>query len=360
MRKIRFALIGSGWRAEFYIRIAKALPKFFDLCAVMIRNPEKGRSFSVLHELDVVNNLKDLLATSPDFVVLSVARGKTITLLKELLTQSVPVLCETPPAETTEELNELWLEYKNRKGKIQVAEQYFLQPLYAAWENVIRRGLLGTVQNISISSLHGYHGISIIRKFLNIGFRNCTVFGKRYQFSVVETINREGLVPNGDLKIYRRDRLTLEFENAKTAFFDFSDPAQYHSLIRTRQLTIQGERGEIDDLCIRYISSKNIPVIQDLRRVDFGPYNNQEWSHYGLFLGEELLYRSPVFGARLNDDEIAVASCLLGMDEYIKDGKEFYSLKEALQDTYLSIIMEQAVNQNNEKIQTTNQSWTQE
>ena len=27
MEKIRYGLIGSGWRAEFYIRIAKAVPE---------------------------------------------------------------------------------------------------------------------------------------------------------------------------------------------------------------------------------------------------------------------------------------------------------------------------------------------
>ena len=43
MDKIRFGLIGSGWRAEFYIRIAKALPGIFDLTAVLIRDSEKGK-----------------------------------------------------------------------------------------------------------------------------------------------------------------------------------------------------------------------------------------------------------------------------------------------------------------------------
>ena len=30
MGKIRYGVIGSGWRAEFYIRIAKAVPDKFD------------------------------------------------------------------------------------------------------------------------------------------------------------------------------------------------------------------------------------------------------------------------------------------------------------------------------------------
>lgn len=70
----------------------------------------------------------------------------------------IPVLCETPPGEDLEDLNSLWAEYKKYNGKIQVAEQYFAQPLYAAWEKVIRSGKLGEVENINISSLHGYHG----------------------------------------------------------------------------------------------------------------------------------------------------------------------------------------------------------
>ena len=36
MGKIRYGVIGSGWRAEFYIRIAKAVPDKFELTAVLI------------------------------------------------------------------------------------------------------------------------------------------------------------------------------------------------------------------------------------------------------------------------------------------------------------------------------------
>lgn len=46
MGKIRYGVIGSGWRAEFYIRIAKAVPDKFEFTAVLIRDKEKGRAFS--------------------------------------------------------------------------------------------------------------------------------------------------------------------------------------------------------------------------------------------------------------------------------------------------------------------------
>ena len=48
MKKIKFAVIGSGWRAQFYIRIAKAVPDMFELTDVLIRDKIKGEKFSHL------------------------------------------------------------------------------------------------------------------------------------------------------------------------------------------------------------------------------------------------------------------------------------------------------------------------
>ena len=151
--------------------------------------------------------------------------------------------------------------------------------------------------------------------------------------------------------------MTIEFENGKAAFFDFSDPAQYHSFIRTRQLNIQGERGEIDDLTIRYLTNDNVPVTQSLNRIDLGVYGNQEWSHYGLMLGEQFLYRTPFVNARLNDDELAVGSLLLKMGEYLRNGKNCYGLADALQDMYLCLTMEQAMKMEYQPVTTETQPW---
>ena len=39
---IRFAVIGSGWRSLFYVRIARALPDMFELTALLCRGQEKA------------------------------------------------------------------------------------------------------------------------------------------------------------------------------------------------------------------------------------------------------------------------------------------------------------------------------
>lgn len=357
MSKIEFCLIGSGWRAEFYIRIAKELPEQFSLRAVMIRDPEKGKLFSERFGVKVVSSLEALLDEKPEFIVLAIKRGAVTDYLLRLFELGVPVLTETPPGESLEDLQRLWSGYIRFCPKIQVAEQYFLQPLYEAWHRAIEQDLLGKVTNISLSALHGYHGMSIIRWMLGIRGENCTMYGKRYHFPVTETYGREGMVFDGKTFICPRDHVTIEFENGKAAFFDFYDPAQYHSFIRTRQLNIQGERGEIDDLTIRYLTNDNVPVTQSLNRIDLGVYGNQEWSHYGLMLGEQFLYRTPFVNARLNDDELAVGSLLLKMGEYLRNGKNCYGLADALQDMYLCLTMEQAMKMEYQPVTTETQPW---
>ncbi|MBC5689636.1 Gfo/Idh/MocA family oxidoreductase [Mediterraneibacter sp. NSJ-55] len=357
MKKIRFGLIGSGWRAEFYIRIAKALPQQFELTKVLIRDKEKGEQFKKLHGVEVVQTVEELEADQPDYVVLAIKRGIISGYLPKLFEKGIPVLCETPPGEDIEALNSVWKAYEKYQAKIQIAEQYFAQPLYAAWEKVIKEGKIGRVENINISALHGYHGASIIRRFLNAGFENVVIYGKRFWFDVTETYGRDGMIFDGEVFQCSRERLTLEFDNGTVAYFDFSDPAQYHSFIRTRQLTVQGVRGEIDDMTIRYLTEENIPVTQELNRIDLGVYGNQEWAHYGIMLGEEFLYKNPFKNARFNDDEIAVATCMLKMGEYVKTGQEFYSLREALQDMYISLKMDEALANPNKEIRTETQIW---
>ncbi|MFI3176483.1 MAG: Gfo/Idh/MocA family oxidoreductase [Eubacteriales bacterium] len=356
MRKIRYGVIGSGWRAEFYIRISKQLNEYFDLAAVLIREKEKGEEFAKKFHVNIVQTIEQMKQENIEFVVLSIKREIVAEYLPKLYQLEIPVLCETPPSNDEGKLITIWEDFNKYKGKIQIAEQYLFQPLYASWHKAIGEGMIGEVQNINISALHGYHASYIMRKFLGIGYESCKIQGERFHFQVVETGGRDGACYHGNVVESPRERLTIKFENGKVGFFDFSF-TQYHSYIRTRQLNVQGTKGEIDDLDIRYIGDENEPIHLQLNRIDLGVYNNQEWTHKGIMLGDQYLYKNPFVGARLNDDEIAIASCLYKMREYIESGVEFYSLREALQDSYIAVKMEEALKGNQEEIKGCKQCW---
>jgi len=342
MSKVKFGIVGGGWRAEFFVRVAKAIPDVFEVSSVLFRDEVKAETFREKYNVPVTTDFNELVSAETDYIILSVKPFACLENIEKLFKTGKAVLCETPPAASAEELTALWHLVKQYDGKIQVAEQYFVQPLYAAWLKAVEQGIIGEVSNINISAIHGYHGINIIRRFLGVTRENCRISGERYNFPVVKTGGREGRCYTGEVITAVRDRVTFEFENGKIAFYDFSG-TQYHSYIRTRQLNIQGLKGEIDDLTIRYLNKNNEAVTQNLYRDDEGVYNNREWSHVGLMLGSKYLYKSPFQAARLNDDEIAIATIMYLMKGYVDSGREFYSIQDALQDSYLSFMMNKSL-----------------
>ncbi len=358
MKKIKFGIIGGGWRSKYFVRAAKGIKETFEITSVLMRDGNKADLYEQEMGVDTTLSFEQFMEQKPDYVILTVPRDVMLEWIEKLFEQNMPILCETPPGKSIEEYEMLWNLIQKYNGKIQVAEQYFAWPLYSAWLNVIKEGLMGQVSNVSLSALHGYHGINIIRRLLGVTTENCKIIGKRYSFPVTSTCSRAGRTFEGKEILGERQKITFEFDNGKVAFFDFSD-AQYFSQIRTRQLNIQGTRGEIDDLTVRYLNLQNEIVTQTLFRDDQGIYDISEWANYGLMLGDRYVYRSPFPKARLNDDELSVATIMYQMKEFIECGAEFYSMKEALQDSYLAIKMEECLENPMTEISTETQVWYQ-
>lgn len=353
--KAKFIAIGYGWRMDFFYRLAKMLPEQFEITAGVLRTEERAQQVAREEGVFATDSLEEAIKTNPDFAVLCVPRAIVKDYLVRLMKAGVPVLCETPPTKDVQELEELWREKEKYDGKVQVVEQYFLQPLYAGLLDIIGQGYLGEVSNVTLSCLHGYHAVSMFRQLLGVGFENCRIQGQKFQFDVTATNSRKGFDYSGEVKKADRDLATMVFENGKTAIMDFSGE-QYFSPIRTRRLNIQGVRGEINDMTVRYLNKDNVTVTQEIQRNDVGIYNNKEWAHKGLLFMDRVIYQNPFYPARLNDDEIAVASCLAGMKEFVETGKDCYPLKEAMQDTYLSFVMEEAI-KTGQTIETRRQIW---
>lgn len=355
MNKIKFAIIGNGYRAMIFLDIALALPEHFEVTSVLFRNPKKAEEFSKRYHIPTALTIDECLSTKPDFVVIVIDRGANAEMMTRLMPYNIPMLVETPPAITYDDLISLWNHAEMHKARIQISEQYFLHPLYQAKLKVLGENILGQLSNLSISWAHDYHGVSLIRKLLNVGFETAKIYGKDYNFPVTITDSRDGIKTSGEVTMANRARYTFEFESGKVAFYDFAGSSQYRSKIRTRHLNIQGSRGEMDNLTVRSLTEDHQPTIQTFELTK----DINTLSTYSVNLGNKCLYSNPLVHARLTDDEIAIANCLLGMDQYIKTGQDFYSFAEGCQDTYFFILMQEALKQPNIPIQTKIQPWNQ-
>ena len=354
----RFAMIGGGWRAEFFARIAQALPERFQLTGTYLRDPQKRAAWQARFGGRMAASIPELMEDKPDYLVLSIARHQNFATLMQLMDLNIPILCETIPAETVEDMTTLYKAAQEKGALIQVAEQYMDWPMYQAWMKAVKDGLLGEVTNFSLSAVHSYHAASMIRAFLGVGFENMTIIGKRHQFPIRQTDSRDGMVREGEIKMASRDRFTIEFDSGKTAFMDF-DGTQYHSFIRTRQFNLQGTQGEIDDLTIRRMSADNMPLCQNLIRHDRGWNNNNFLCIMGLQLGDKWLWENPYQSARLNDDELAIALLMDRMGALSRGESDTpaYSLEDGLQDAYFHVLMNQAAANPWQPIRSETQIW---
>ncbi|MCD8218439.1 MAG: Gfo/Idh/MocA family oxidoreductase [Clostridiales bacterium] len=352
----KIVIIGNGWRANYFHRIAKELPDEFQISAVITRSQEKASEVTAQWGVPATTDWEEGLHFPHDYVILCVNRAVTADFLQRLFELGEAVLCETPPGYSAEDFQKIWDAAQEHQARAQICEQYQFWPLYSSCLEVIRRGLTGEISNVSLSAVHGYHAVSLFRKFLGVGFEDCRISGKRYEFDVTYTMGRDGYDESGRVIRAARDMVSLDFANGKSAFLDFSDE-QYFSPIRTRRMNIQGVRGEINDLTVRYLNAENRPVTLPFARLDDGFNNIQGWSHQGIMLGSDFLYRTPFPGAKLNDDEIAVATAMRRMKEYADGGREFYSLADGLQDAYLACRMDEAVQNPGTVVEAVRQPW---
>lgn len=343
MNPYQFAIVGAGWRAEFFYRIAAALPERFRITGCVVRDAAKGRAVEERWGLRTYRSPEALLDVErPEFWVGSVSYAANFDVNMQLVRTGLPVLTETPPAATLEQMRELWRKVRERGARVQVAEQFHRQPLHAARLALIRSGRLGRVHKAYLSVCHGYHGTSLIRRFLGIGFEEAYILGAGWPDRVLDPGGRDGPPAAPEVKELAQQIALLDFGEGRQAVFDFVG-AQYFSPIRTQRAAIRGERGELVDHSLYTYAESGEPLALPLHRHVAGANGNLEGDHLkGIHVGQEWIYRNPTAPARLSDEEIAMADLLQGMGEYVRGGPEVYPLAEAMQDHYLGLLIREA------------------
>lgn len=351
----KLAIVGAGWRAEFILGVAMALPERFEVAGIVVRKSVVAARMSEKWKVPAFSTVEELVADRrPDFIVLSVPREAAPELIQKAIGMDIPVLSETPPAGTESELNALY-RLAGKDAPIQVAEQYHLQPFIASQISIGRSGIIGDVSECRASISHGYHGVSIMRRMLGVGFDDAKISALQFSTPIVGGPGREGDPKQEETLISELTIAHLDFGD-RHGIYDWA-PAQNRSWIRKPRLLARGDRGEIDGNIVRYLADFATPNEIEIRRVDTGHYTNLEgYFLKGFTLGYQWIYRNRFAPARLMDDEIAVADCLDKMAEYVAGGPSFYGLAEASQDHYLALLIDEAT-QTGKTVHSKPQSW---
>lgn len=355
MAPIRFGLVGGGWRAEFFTRIARQMPERFQLAGVWQRDFAKAQAFADAWGAPAFETLAGLADVGADFLVVSVKSDAHPAVLGELHALRQAVLCETPAALDLPSMLEIW-RMVEQGFRLHVAEQYLFQPLHAARLKLIADGALGRVDFARVSTAHGYHGTSLMRKFLGIGFEDATIRGKTWKSRALQGPSRAGWP---ERERFAETVQTLgEFDfGDRLGLFDFTD-VQYRSPVHSHRVVIRGDRGEIADLELRVMPEYAHPLVRQITRQQSGQYGNL-FGHAleAMLAGDEVVWTMPYPNARLMDDEIAIAVAMEKMASYPRgDGPGPYSFAEAAQDQYLSLLMAEAA-RTGETVRSTRQPW---
>ena len=188
MDKIRYGLIGAGWRAAFFMRAARLMPDRFELCGVLCRSEERAREVARQHEVRTFASLDALLDARPEFVVSCVSKAEMPKMTRTLLERGMPVLAETPLATDVEGLETLYAAWRQTGTPLQLAEQYFLWPTHQARRALIDRGLLGDVHHCALSDVHDYHAVSLFRNSRAYSIASANTDNKRWKRFIIYKI----------------------------------------------------------------------------------------------------------------------------------------------------------------------------
>jgi len=343
-----FVVVGAGWRAEMFWRLAAALPGV-ECVGAVVRTPRE-LPVPALRAIDDVR---------ADFVVTAVSWDANPDVIRAAVDRGLPVLSETPPAPDLAGMRALWADV-GASGLVQVAEQYLMVPAHAARLAAVRAGAIGTPTQVQVSSTHMYHAISIMRGHLGVGAEPATVRAMRTTAPLVNPLTRDGWT--GDDEPHPTDTTVavLDWGEGRSGVYDFT-VNQWHNQLRFRRLVVRGTHGELrDDEVVRLLGPRRIARTPLVRRQTGYDLDLDGYETDHITLGDEVLFANPYLGNRWSDEEIAIATLLERTAAWVRgDGPAPYPLHEGLQDHHLALAVEEAAG-TGRTVVTGREPWSQE
>ena len=337
----RFAIIGSGWRSEFLLRMARAAPDRLEVVAVVARTEAEAERIAARWGVPTMRTIGEALACNPEFVVSAVSWPSMPVVVRELVAAGAKVMAETPPAPELEGLRSLWRDV-GASGLVQVGEQYTRMPGHASRLAVVHAGVIGSVTSVEVASTHLYHAVSLIRAFLGVDMDPVDVNARAFRAPLVDPLTFAGWRTDPKPEPKTTMIATLDFDDGRMGLYNFVDNQWWNPLI-ARRVVIRGSLGEIvDDTVTRLTSEGPVtsPIVYRRTGVDMNLEGNEVV--HTSFDGR-VIYRNEWVGTNLSEDDIAVADHLAAVGLWAREeGPEPYPLAQGCQDHALGLAIEQS------------------
>jgi predicted dehydrogenase len=338
----RFGVVGTGWRAQFYLRLAGLLPEQFEVAGLVGRTQDAAERAAAGRKVPGYGSLSELvMGQDPDFIVSAVPWVASPGVTHEAVALEIPILCETPPAPGRDGLRSLW-QSVGASGLVQVAEQYSLMPSHASRLALARSGAIGTVTSVQVSSTHMYHAVALMRVFLGAEFGPATASARTFVAPLINPLVKDAWTDDDQAKEAKTTIATVDFGSGM-GLYDFTDN-QWHNQLRSRRIVIRGSAGEIvDDEVVRLLGPRTIVRSPLVRRQTGYDLDLDGFATDHISLGDTILYRNPYVGLRLNDEEIAISTMLTSMAAWCRDeGPPPYPLADGCQDHLVALAIEES------------------
>jgi predicted dehydrogenase len=352
MAPTTFAVVGSGRRCRFFLRLAAAAPDQLRAVGIVTRTPQRGELGA-----PAVSTLDELLAGErPDFVAAAVPWPQMPDVARAAVALGVPVLVETPPAPDLDGLRALWTDVGG-SGLVQVAEQYLLMPGHAARLAAVRAGVVGEPTAVHVCSTHLYHAVSLVRGLLGVDMEDVTVSARAFAAPLVDPLGFDGWRPDPVPEERTRTIATLDF-GGRHGLYDFTENQWWNPLL-ARRIAVRGTTGElVDDRLVRLVEPAT-PVESHLVHRRTGIDLNLEGNELDhVSLDGRVLYRNPFRGTRLSEDDIAVAAILEATGAWARDeGPPPYPLAQGCQDHAISLAIGESA-RTGQDVRVAKEAWT--
>lgn len=354
----RFAVVGGGWRSQFYLSVVSHLSDRFDVVGVVTDHADQRTWIHDHWGVPVFESVESLLEhCQPDFVVTSIRPDENAKVVTQLVMAGIAVLSETPPAPQVREMEELYELCRERKGIVEVAEQNPNLPIYAAARETIRRGYIGEPRFVAVSATVTYHSVALIRNLLSLGRECAEVRAIESRSRMIEGPGRQGWPPEPQVISAPHLIATLQFPGDKLGLFDWTRGQSFHPILPHR-LLVRGENGELTMQGLVYLARARTPVRLRFERHQSGRTANLDgYCLYSIFIGDEEVYSNPFAPARLSDEEIAIATCLDGIAARVDGGTGRYGLEAGCEDNYLGLAIDEAA-ESGSVVKTIRRGWS--